>query len=319
MGRELKRVALDFKWELDKVWAGFVNPWYQFKEKCPACENGYSPEAKHLNDLWYGYVPFKPEDNGCKPLTVDHPIVWAFADHNVKNGSNYYGTYSEFKVRSEARRLCDLWNGQWCHHLSNEDVEILIEADALRDWTHTWTKDNGWVKKDPPYIPTKEEINDASIRRIGSSSLQWYLAEALCKAIGVSTTCSLCNGDADSWPSKEIKAKCESWEQIEPPVGEGWQVWETVSEGSPITPVFATREALIDHLVTYGTTFEQHSLKKGYTTDAPGWTRPNAEAFVEAEYACSMVGFSGPGGNRFYGANQLADYANDVKLTDGGF
>ena len=29
-------------------------------------------------------------------------------------------------------------------------------------------------------------------------------------------------------------------ERREPPIGDGWQVWETVSEGSPVTPVFAT-------------------------------------------------------------------------------
>lgn len=36
------------------------------------------------------------------------------------------------------------------------------------------------------------------------------------------------------------------------PTGPGWQVWETVSEGSPATPVFATKEELIDHIVKYG-------------------------------------------------------------------
>jgi len=30
----------------------------------------------------------------------------------------------------------------------------------------------------------------------------------------------------------------------DPPTGEGWQLWETVSEGSPLTPVCATAEEL---------------------------------------------------------------------------
>ena len=36
--------------------------------------------------------------------------------------------------------------------------------------------------------------------------------------------------------------------------GEGtWlQVWENVSEGSPVTPAFATQEELVDYLVDYG-------------------------------------------------------------------
>ena len=32
--------------------------------------------------------------------------------------------------------------------------------------------------------------------------------------------------------------------EIEPPAGDGWQMWETVSEGSPVSPVFATPEEL---------------------------------------------------------------------------
>lgn len=35
-----------------------------------------------------------------------------------------------------------------------------------------------------------------------------------------------------------------SFPKTEPPVGDGWQLWETTSEGSPVTPVFATAEEL---------------------------------------------------------------------------
>lgn len=35
-------------------------------------------------------------------------------------------------------------------------------------------------------------------------------------------------------------------EMMEPPVGEGYQLWETTSEGSPISPVFTTLEELCD-------------------------------------------------------------------------
>ena len=42
-----------------------------------------------------------------------------------------------------------------------------------------------------------------------------------------------------------------SFPKEDPPAGDGWQLWETVSEGSPITPAFATPEELarwcVDH------------------------------------------------------------------------
>ena len=37
MGREIKRVALDFDWPLDKVWGGYKNPFYRQCIDCPEC------------------------------------------------------------------------------------------------------------------------------------------------------------------------------------------------------------------------------------------------------------------------------------------
>lgn len=36
---------------------------------------------------------------------------------------------------------------------------------------------------------------------------------------------------------------CPNWKH-DPPAGEGWQMWETTTEGSPMSPVFATPEEL---------------------------------------------------------------------------
>jgi len=39
MGRELKRVALDFDWPLNKIWKGYVNPYYKECESCKGSGN----------------------------------------------------------------------------------------------------------------------------------------------------------------------------------------------------------------------------------------------------------------------------------------
>jgi len=44
----------------------------------------------------------------------------------------------------------------------------------------------------------------------------------------------------------------EAWERTDPPAGEGWQIWETVSEGSPVSPVLPTAEALVEWMVNNG-------------------------------------------------------------------
>lgn len=50
-----------------------------------------------------------------------------------------------------------------------------------------------------------------------------------------------------------------------------YQVYETVSEGTPITPPFATQEELIEYLVASGTFWDEG--KK--------WSRKQAESFVK--------------------------------------
>lgn len=68
------------------------------------------------------------------------------------------------------------------------------------------------------------------------------------RRLGVPEVCSICDGygSIERWPGQ--RAEAEAWERVEPPAGDGWQMWETTSEGSPISPVFETAEALADWL-----------------------------------------------------------------------
>lgn len=92
---------------------------------------------------------------------------------------------------------------------------------------------------------------------------------------------------------------CDCPYYYEPPVGEGWQVWETVSEGSPTTPVFATREELIEHLTLVGA--------GGVCGPV---SRQAAEKFVEAGWAPSLVGMSfGGGPPQFMNGVEAAEFS----------
>lgn len=79
----------------------------------------------------------------------------------------------------------------------------------------------------------------------------------------------------------------DDWEHTEPPTGEGWQVWETVSEGSPVSPVFATAEELARHLSTVGDDWAVRRAARGRPEPLP--TYEQALAFVQAGWAPSMV------------------------------
>lgn len=60
------------------------------------------------------------------------------------------------------------------------------------------------------------------------------------------------------------------WEKTEPPTGEGWQLWETVSEGSPISPVFPTQDEFRAYLLSLGYSENgvDNFIKVGYAFSA---------------------------------------------------
>ncbi|MER6605999.1 hypothetical protein ABT282_08785 [Streptomyces sp. NPDC000927] len=157
MGREVRRVPIDFNWPLNQIWEGFLAP-EKFKEDpCPDCKNGYSPQAQNLFDLWYGEIPFNPASTGSAPWRHDSPAVRARAEHNVSRAPDYYGIGENAIIR-EGRRLAELFNGQWSHHLSQDDVDALVAADRLRDLTHTWSRESGWEKIEPSVTPTAKQV-----------------------------------------------------------------------------------------------------------------------------------------------------------------
>lgn len=276
MSREVRRVPVDFDWPLKLVWSGYLRPDRFDETPCPDCERGYSPYAEQLFAQWYGHAPFTPYDTESEILLAYTPAVWAFAARNVERSPQYYGS-GEDAIFREATRLANLWNGMWCHHLAQADVDALIDANRLRDFTRTWTSEGGWQQIDPPVHPTAAQVNEWSLTGLGHDSLNaGIVIRARCRRDGQPEICGTCNGygSLEKWRCQ--RSRGERWEPTDPPTGDGWQLWETVSEGSPVTPVFATRKGLVDHLCSA-------AYKRRLTRD-------EAEGLVEAGWVPSMIG-----------------------------
>jgi hypothetical protein len=202
MGREVKRVALDFNWPVGKTWGGYLNPFYSHCAQCSACNgSGLNPATKQLDDDWYDF--------------------------------------------SETGR-------RWCDALTQDEVDALVAENRLRRW-------NGETREWESVPRTAAEVNGANGR--GASMLgdmhhdainRWICVETRAKRLGVYGKCAVCGGEGDIWSSPEKKKQAEDWKQEEPPSGEGWQMWETTSEGSPISPVFDSPEKLARWLAETG-------------------------------------------------------------------
>lgn len=273
MGRELRRVPSDFDWPLNKKWEGFLNPLHT-AIKCAACDgDGGSPQSRHLKDLWYGYVPFKPSDRGSIPFMPEDVVVRRFAERNVSGEPKFNGIRQR-AVALEATRLCALWNGQWSHHLNEFDVAVLVIEGRLWDFTHIRDADRKLHPREPFVFPEPRQVNEWSISTMGHDSINlWCIQKAECRRLCVPVTCAVCDGEGEHWPSSEAKAAYEAWEPTPPPSGDAYQIWETVSEGSPISPPFASPEQLARHMagtrrgVDEGTSYETWLA----FINGPGW------------------------------------------------
>jgi hypothetical protein len=106
-----------------------------------------------------------------------------------------------------------------------------------------------------------------------------------CRVAGIDSVCPTCAGQGHL-ASAEQRAAAEAWQSTPPPDGPGWQLWETVTEGSPQSPVFASAPDLVAWLV-----------------QVEGYRRTAAEALVEEGESFSSLFMTG--GRLFDGARDL--------------
>lgn len=293
MGYEVKRVSPSFEWPIDKVWNGYINPFYSHKNDCTACGgSGYSPQGNLFKDQWYGYVEFDPVAYGSKLITPETPALKAFVERKVdrsireaaegtaldvvdgqltNTGKRCYYTENGRYTRQEAivresHRLLEIFNNQWHHHLIAADVEALIEAERLFDLRRN---------KPSSYMPTPEEVNAWSIGGFGHDSINAHVCiEARCKREGYAVLCDVCGGSGDIWQPSEAEQWAEDWEREEPPAGEAYQIWETVSEGSPISPVFSNPQILAEWMANTPRRFGEAISAERWLEwiTGPGWS-----------------------------------------------
>lgn len=310
MGREIKRVPLSFDWPANKVWKGFINPHYDGHcKECPTCGGtGYSHFANYLKNQWYGISRFTPADTGSVPFKPDDAVVRRRAENAIERSPEYFGI-GEFAVKREARRLCAVYNTHWCHHLDADDVAVLLEKDRLWDFTRVPLNDehkaiiekkiadggNSWLPFNNGYIPTPQEVNNWSICGFGHDSINSGICvDAKAKRLGHDNRCPQCKGHGHVWDSQNNRRRAERWMPTEPPAGDGWQLWETVSEGSPISPVYKTPEQLMIFLVVSGYSAEAAQKFVHGSGWAPSAVSANGKFYNDIESAVLQRGQSTP-------------------------
>lgn len=208
MGRICKRVPLDFSWPLNELWIGYVNPYQGVK--CPYCENGYTEKAVEIKNEVY---PFRKGDY----TSVPNPY---------REGYSYNPHAKE-------------------HNMTQDEVDYVLtqlHKNKLDDIERILEKHFPGTNKITPEVFSK-----LSLLMDITYNLDWYMIRYHSDKEGWEYGCSHCDGEGIMYLNEEIKRLHDEFEWQEPPTGEGYQMWETTSEGSPITPVFKTPEELAEY------------------------------------------------------------------------
>ena len=218
MGRELRRVPMDFDHPIGEIWPGYLSPRWR---KCPDqhCSNGYTKAAQYVQGL--AYLIDLAGQSALDPTRPVHP--W------LQGIPVVYGEYQ-----------------------ASPDITEWIRSIAP-DWEPQPMGDN------------------------------YKIARALLEMPGLPRnwgTCDTCDGHGIH--PEDIEAS-EAWESTDPPTGDGYQMWETTSEGSPSTPVFLTLKELAEYCAEHCTTFGR------LTASAEGWEQMLRDGMVSAALAPGVI------------------------------
>jgi hypothetical protein len=197
MGREVKRVPLDFNWPQNTTWTGYLLPDRLHEAKCTDCAHGSTDAHEWLAAVAYCIAGLADDATDEARGRHMHPYLTPLRDISYNNAKGRPGPqFAEF-----ADGIAPDAAGGFLGRDNYRTLTALKSAAGLPD---KWG-----------YCPTCE----------GHSTVEKYDGQ---------------------------RAEADAWEPTEPPTGDGWQMWETTSEGSPMSPVFATAAELASWLARTG-------------------------------------------------------------------
>lgn len=186
-----------------------------------------------LNKVWDGYLSPDPRWPTCAKCGGDgiHP----FAKPIEK-------TFYALDVDATREQYA------WHNKITQDEVDHLVAEGRLSTWVKDDPERGGRWERLPR---DADEVNAHSLGLGGHDAInRWKLVRYRCDRLGIPCECDECAGHGNL-ATDEQRAEADQWKPTEPPTGEGWQMWESVSEGSPISPVCATPELLAEWMTAH--------------------------------------------------------------------
>lgn len=104
----------------------------------------------------------------------------------------------------------------WNDKITQDEVQALVDARRLYDFTHTCTPGEGWKPNDPPVVPTAAEVNEAQSgpRRgfMGHDAInRSILTAARLKRLGLPKDCPTCDAHGSVYTEPEAHLNLVVW------------------------------------------------------------------------------------------------------------
>lgn len=169
----------------------------------------------------------------------------------------------------EDHRFIPLFDGNNYHEHVKSHEEVIEQIRQKEGHTWRWASNfhfkgyyseyyGKWMDAEPEFVFDEQDPDDFVIVKDEDHLVELLVEKELRNPV-----------DENNYtPVPEVDADTD---------GFGYSLYETVSEGTPVTPVFATAEELIDYLVNVGTFWNEK------------YERRNAEALVGAGYSLASA------------------------------
>jgi hypothetical protein len=300
MGREVRRVPLDFDWPLKKVWKGYINP---HSKECAWCRGrGDTKQAQRFDEFGRRLIIAadasldRPEDYVPSPalrypedrdkFAQREPVWHRWSTNHTELPRWPFPDYDPVETLMTLSGLPADWLTPVEEHvikmLASIEIPVAFYEPVMSrySWEEVEGKRVRRTVLDPlggtyyphPYLCWEDGIPDVGpkfhelvvalapkikLGTIGDDGSAYRIQEAIMKHVGIPYEveerswgpwevfqwgqCEQCGGGG---LDPECRDAYEAWEDYEPPKGDAYQIWETTSEGSPITPPFETPEEL---------------------------------------------------------------------------
>jgi hypothetical protein len=232
---------MDFDWPLHEVWKGYLTPEELIPPQCGTCHgDGYSVEARAIANSFYA---------------SQISLSWS---------------------RAELDRAETL---AWHDKIGQAEVDNLIERGRLRTMVRNPEDPTDWEWQALPRLAADVNREEREGRGFSGHDAinRSILVRFRCERLGIPLNCPTCEGHGSIATPGEREVY-ENWECIDPPEGPGYQLWETTSEGSPISPVFETLEDLCNYAAVNCSVFGSDKVT------AERWRAMLEQDFVVSEY-----------------------------------